>query len=279
MRIPKIAVVNDLSGFGKCSLTTAIPILSAMGVQACPLPTGVLSNQTGFSSYACVDLTDQIIPFAAEWKKRGAQFDGIYTGFLCGIRQAELTAQFLADFRTPETLVLVDPVLGDDGHMYPALPPDLWGAVKALAMQADVITPNYTEACLLTGTPYGESSLERAWDMARQLAGEGPGLVAVSGVRDGGGVCTAVCEKATGDCFAVHNRWIGDHGYSGTGDILAAVLCGGLVSGMSAREALDLAARFLEASIAEAYADGTDRNEGVAFEHHLHLLIGKGTLQ
>lgn len=276
MKIPKVAVVNDLSGLGKCSLTTALPILSAMGAQACPLPTGVLSNQTGFSSYTCVDMTEYLDAFTAEWKKRAVSFDAIYTGFLCGTRQTESIGRFIEDFRSARTLVLVDPVLGDHGRSYPALPPQMDKAVMGLVEKADIITPNFTEACLLTKTSrYDPNDLEHAWDLAQQLAESGPSIVVVTGIRQNNDVCNALYLAKTKERFLVRNHWVGHRSYSGTGDILAAVLCGGLVGGMPARDALGLAARFLEASISEAAADGTDPNEGVAFEHHLHLLIGK----
>lgn len=274
MKIPKVAVVNDLSGFGKCSLTTALPILSVMGVQACPLATSVLSNQTGFPSYACADLTPYLNDFLSEWKHRDAAFDGIYTGFLCGHRQAETVTRLIHEFRTRDTLVLVDPVLGDNGRIYPALPKEMRGALKTLVSLADVITPNFTEACLLTDTAaFHPDDLSQAWDMAAALAALGPSTVAITGIRQQGAVCNVLYLSDSGERFCVSNRWIGSHGYSGTGDILASVLCAGLVRKLAAKEALQLAARFLEASIEEASADGTDPNEGVAFEHHLHLLL------
>lgn len=277
MKIPRIAVVNDLSGLGKCSLTTALPILSVMGVQACPLPTGVLSNQTGFPSYECADLTDHLEPFAAQWKRNGAAFDGIYTGFLCSSRQAGIIGRLIQDFRGQDALVVVDPVLGDQGRIYPALDGHMRDAIKVLAAQADVVTPNFTEACLLTDSAgCHPEDLSQAWDMAEQISESGPHTVVVTGVRQGDAVCNALYLAKTRERVFVSNRWIGSHGYSGTGDILAAVLCAGLIRKMTAEAALTLAARFLEASIAEASADGVDPNEGVAFEHHLQILLDKG---
>lgn len=276
MKIPKVAVVNDLSGLGKCSLTTALPILSVMGVQACPLPTGVLSNQTGFPSYECVDLTDHLEAFASQWKRNGAAFQGIYTGFLCGSRQTAMVGRFIQDFRSQEALVLVDPVLGDQGRIYPALDAAMVDALRDLIVLSDVITPNFTEACLLTGSASRHSNdLSQAWDMAEQLSQNGPHTVVVTGVRQRDVVCNALYLARTRERICVGNRWIGSHGYSGTGDILAAVLCGGLIRQMSPEAALTLASQFLEASIIEASADGADPNEGVAFEHHLQLLLGK----
>lgn len=276
MHIPKAAVINDLSGLGKCSLTAAIPILSVMGVQACPLPTGVLSNQTGFPSYACVNLTDEMERFIAEWKKRELLLDGIYTGFLCSVQQAEKTAHFIAQFSNPKTLILIDPVLGDNGCQYPALPPEMKDAVQIFLPYATVITPNYTEACLLTGCPYQEPTLEKAWEMACQLSEKGPRIVVITGIRQNNQVYNAVYTAEPEEKFFICNQWIGSHGYSGTGDILASVLCGGLLKGMDIRQALTLACHFLEASIREAVMDGTDPNEGIAFENHMSLLMKEG---
>ena len=157
MRVPKVAAINDLSGLGRCSLTAAIPILSAMGVQACPLPTAVLSNQTGFESFASIDLSEQISRFSHEWRKRGVIFDGIYTGFLNGPAQAGQIADWIDQFRTPQTHVLVDPVLGDRGHIYPVFDRAMVTATRALIAKADIITPNLTEACILAGVGYEEA--------------------------------------------------------------------------------------------------------------------------
>ncbi len=275
MHIPKAAVINDLSGLGKCSLTAAIPILSVMGVQACPLPTGVLSNQTGFSSYACINLTNEMDLFIAEWKKREISFDGIYTGFLCDTLQAEKTARFIAEFSSPQTLVLIDPVLGDNGCQYPALPLEMKEAIQVFLPYAAIITPNYTEACLLTGSPYREPNLEQAWEMACQLSEKGPGIVVITGIRQNNQVYNAVYTADHKEKFFISNQWVGTQGYSGTGDILASVLCGGLLKGMDIRQALALACNFLEASIREAVTDGTDPNEGIAFENHMSLLMRK----
>ena len=275
MHIPKAAVINDLSGLGKCSLTAAIPILSVMGVQACPLPTGVLSNQTGFSSYACINLTNEMDRFIAEWKKRKISFDGIYTGFLCDTLQAEKTARFIAEFSSPQTLVLIDPVLGDNGCQYPALPLEMKEAIQVFLPYATIITPNYTEACLLTGSPYREPNLEQAWEMACQLSEKGPGIVVITGIRQNNQVYNAVYTADHKEKFFISNQWVGTQGYSGTGDILASVLCGGLLKGMDVRQALALACNFLEVSIREAVTDGTDPNEGIAFENHMSLLMRK----
>ena len=189
MRVPKVAAINDLSGLGRCSLTAAIPILSAMGVQACPLPTAVLSNQTGFESFASIDLSKQISRFSHEWRKRGVIFDGIYTGFLNGPVQAGQIADWIDQFRTPQTHVLVDPVLGDRGHIYPVFDHAMVTATRALIAKADIITPNLTEACILAGVGYEEAmrsdGLEAVRLAACALREQGPSTVVITGIPRG----------------------------------------------------------------------------------------------
>ena len=150
----KVAVINDLSGLGRCSLTAAISVLSAMGIQACPLPTAILSSQTEYPSYYCYDFTDKMDYFRQEWKKLGTSFSGIYTGYVASVCQIEQIMHFLDTFQTADTFLLVDPVMGDDGVTYDMYTSGLLTAMKELAARADVITPNLTEFCLLTDIDY-----------------------------------------------------------------------------------------------------------------------------
>ncbi len=147
----KIAVVNDISGMGRCSLTAAIPVLSVLGLECCPLPTAVLSNQTGYDSFFCADFTEQMEAYIAEWRKRRINFDGILTGYLASARQADTILSFLEEFKTENTLYVCDPVMADDGRVYDTYDDALCGKIKMLAGKADVITPNLTELCILTG--------------------------------------------------------------------------------------------------------------------------------
>ncbi len=276
MPIRKAACIHDLSGLGKCSLTAAIPVLSVMGVQACPLPTAVLSNQTGFSSYAVADMTPHLASFASEWQRRGVRFDGIYSGFLCSAQQAAFVERFLDAFAGPDTLVLVDPVLGDHGAVYPVFDETMCAAVGRLVRRAGVITPNLTEACLLTGEDFAALAaaerLEPIWALAERLAAMGPRIVVVTGVRQGENLWNLGYDAKANRRFSVSTRRMGG-GYSGTGDLLASVLCGGLLRGEPPEQALRRAAALLQAAVRETFAEGGDPNEGVAFERHLHLLL------
>ena len=150
----KVAVIQDLSSFGKCSLTAAIPVLSVMGVQACPLPTAILSAQTGYPSYYIEDFTSKMNHFTEEWSKLNVSFDGIYTGFVTGEEQINNIFHFLDQFYTKETVLLVDPVMGDTGELYKMFTDELLALMRELVKQANVITPNITECCLLTGLSY-----------------------------------------------------------------------------------------------------------------------------
>ena len=165
----KIAVINDLSGLGKCSLTAAIPVISVMGVQACPFPTAVLSNQTGYETYFCEDFTEHMAPYMEEWKKRGFVPDGIYTGFLSDEKQADKILKFIDTFAGEDTLILTDPVMGDDGAVYPIYTEELCSRFRELARRSYVITPNLTEALLLL---YGKNKMEEIWKEFQSFSGE-----------------------------------------------------------------------------------------------------------
>ena len=150
----KIAVINDLAGYGRCALTISLPLLSAHGLQACPIPTAIFSNHTAFSSFHQTDLTNILYDYVNEWEKLGLSFDGILSGFLNSPEQIDFVIEFIRTFRTPQTVVIIDPVLGDHGHTYRTITPEMCEKMKELAYLADVLTPNLTEACLLADYPY-----------------------------------------------------------------------------------------------------------------------------
>lgn len=275
MKTPRAAAIHDLSGIGRCSLTAAIPILSAMGIQVCPFPTAVLSNQTGFPRYELVDLTDRMEAFGQCWAPWYGRFDAVYSGFLGNPRQAEITRELVEKLRGEDTLVLVDTVLGDHGMRYPIFDEEMCSRVRELAFDADVITPNLTEACLLAGEP-----AEAAQDMqsraeliqlASYLASQGPGTVVITGIRDEDQVANLAYIKEDSRCFWESSRRIG-YSYSGTGDVLASILCGGLVHGLPLGEVLRTACRFIETALEETAESGSDPREGIIFEPFLGQL-------
>ena len=281
----KIAVINDLSGFGRCSLTAAISVLSAMGVQACPLPTAVLTAQTGYPSYFCDDYTDKMEHFRREWSKMNVQFNGIYTGYVSCEEQIHKIFSFLDTFYKPgQNFLLVDPVMGDHGKTYGMYTDHLRARMRELVLRADLITPNLTELCLLSDVdfhtlPDGKESRElfaAIEEMSRKLCHQGTKAVAVTGIRyfsttDGspriGNLCIANGVR--------HLASFPDLGgsYSGTGDLFASVLAGGKARGDSLSDTVQLAGEFLEKALEDSVKEQVPFNDGVNYEKYLSLLF------
>lgn len=279
----KIAVINDLSGFGRCSLTAAISVLSAMGVSACPLPTAILTAQTEYPSYYCDDYTDKMEIFRSEWEKMHQKFDGIYTGFVASEAQIGHIFNFIRTFRTPDTFLLVDPVMGDDGITYDVFTPSLLLQMKKLALQADIITPNITELCLLTDYNYHELTAMNDYHqlisqitlLGEKLCKMGPSHVIVTGIQfinnEGvhsmGNLYIAGTEHAL-----VSFPYIGGS-YSGTGDLFASCLVAGIARGMDIPSIIKMAGTFLEYALTDSLNEQIPENDGVNYEKYLYLLI------
>lgn len=280
----RVALINDLSGFGKCSLTAAIPVISVMGIQACPLPTAILSAQTGFDSYYCDDYTDKMDYFTKYWKEMDVTFDGIYSGFLADSRQIEKVLHFLEEFQTEDTFYLADPVLGDHGKGYGIFTEELLCGMKELTKKATVITPNVTELCMLAEVDYqelishkqDEDYIEQIEALCRELLQKAvrSQTIMVTGIlrhREGrewvGNL--GVSEQ---ECFYMENPYTGK-GFSGTGDLFASVICGSMVNGLSVREAMEKAAFFLQDAIVEASKEEIPTVHGVQFEKYLSRLL------
>lgn len=268
----KILAVHDISCVGKCSLTVALPILSAAGASVGVIPTAVLSTHTGgFTGYTCRDLTGDIPHIVRHWKSLGLRFDAIYTGYLASSRQLAVVSRLIEDFRGPDTLVCVDPVMADNGRLYAAFGPDFPAGMVGLCRRADLIVPNRTEAALLLGEPYrgGVMEPEEAGRIARRLSELGPPKVVLTGVRFGGErVGCAVFDRKTGTTgFALSRRVEGT--YCGTGDVFASALLGALSHGFSLFGAAHAAVDFTAGAIARTRAAGTDVRFGVDFEEGL----------
>ncbi len=278
----KLAIINDLSGFGRCSLTAAISVTSSMGVQACPLPTAILSAQTGFPSYKCFDFTEQMGEIKAEWEKLGKTFDGIYTGFVSSELQIQQILDFVKTFHKDNTFLLVDPIMGDHGKTFAMFTSDLRNKMKELTLLADVITPNLTELCLLTDTDFGAltSSTDKATllnnihTLAKEYCKIGPKHILVTGIRyiDEDGIPSIGNSYISQDNYYHTTSPMLGGSYSGTGDLFAACMASGLVSGFSIPEIMDKTKIFLEASIADSVEQEVPNIEGVNFEKFLHLL-------
>lgn len=253
----KCALINDLSGFGKCSLGVGIPIISVLGVEAHPIPTAVLSNQTGYSSYAKADMTEHMPAFFKEWKKQGFQFDGILTGYFSDERQIDAVLDFI---KNENALLVVDPVMGDSGERYKGFSDSLCEKIKTLALSADIITPNETELYLLTG----ERDTEKAAEM---LLESGIQSVIVTGIKKDGKIGTAVYENGR---YAEYFADYCEGSFSGTGDMLCAIVTGKVLAGSDVFSAVKTATEFI--SLVIKNSNISDRNDGVDFEKYLYRL-------
>lgn len=283
----KIAVINDLSGFGKCSLTAAIPVISVMGIQACPMPTAILSAQTGYPSYFCDEFTDKMENIRREWEKMNVDFNGIYTGYVADEKQILNILKFLDTFKKENTFLLTDPVMGDNGKVYSMYNDRLLEMMKDLICRADVITPNITELCLLCDGDYGKlcsiDNTRELFDtiqkMAEKLIETGPDTVIVTGIPF---FDSEKGMKMIGN-LAVNNKekylsafpYGGEH-YSGTGDLFASVISAGVVSGRGIKESMNLAGKFIEQAIQDSVKKKIPCNDGIEFEQYLGMLIDNG---
>lgn len=280
----KIALINDLSGFGKCSLTAAISVVSVMGIHAVPLPTAVLSAQTGFQSFYCDDYTDRMDFFTEEWKKMNVHFDGIHSGYLAGSEQIKKVMHLLDAFQTKDTVYLADPVMGDNGRQFKAFSKELLDGMKQLCARASITTPNLTELCLLTGTDYetltafskDDDYLARILDIAKKLLQtmQSHTCSLVTGIiRQSQEGAFMGNMAVTEDHSFYHETPYIPQSFSGTGDLFAAVICASLVNGLTVEEAAKKATFFLKPAIEDAVAEHVESNHGVDFEKYLGRLI------
>lgn len=266
MSTPRIAAIHDLSCFGRCSLTIALPVLSAMGCQCCPLPTALLSAHTGFPGNTFLDLTAEMGRIADHWAAMDLQFDAIYSGFLGSADQVDTVARFFDTFKKSDTAVIVDPVMGDHGTAYRTCTPELCRGMRVLAENADVITPNLTEAALLLDRPYEEIRQADAYEVVRRLSLGGRRSVVLTGYSSEPGQTGTLCfDRDSGESKAVQTpREPQD--FSGTGDLFASVLAGGVAKGVPLFQAAQAAADFVRDCIARTLAEGLTEQDGVDFE-------------
>ena len=271
MPTPRVAAIHDLSCFGRCSLTIALPVLSAMGCQCCPLPTALLSAHTGFTGGSFLDLTEEMQRIADHWARIDIHFDGIYSGFLGSAAQIGTVQQFITRFRGTG-LVVIDPVLGDHGQAYRTCTPELCNGMRRLAESADIITPNLTEASLLLEQPYETIQAIDPAEIVRRLSLEGRRSVVLTGYSTGDGQTGALCfDRADGSIQAVQVQRV-PRDFSGTGDLFTSVLTGAMVKGVPLIQAARTAADFVQSCAARTLAAGNTDGEGVDFEPLLGTL-------
>ena len=272
-RQKRIALFSALAGYGRCSLTVSLPIISHMKVECCPIPTAVLSSNSSFPDYIMEDYSPRLPAYLEHWRKLGLQFDGICTGFLGSTEQLSIVRNFLEGFRTPSTIVIVDPVLGDHGRLYSSCSNKLCEAMKSLITYADIITPNLTEACLLTDTPYplAEPSLPLLAEICSILRNKQPKQkIVITGIGYDDSIADYVSIPGIPDELLRVSRV--QPARNGTGDIFTSIIAAGAVNGVplkeSVKKAQDFIVRCLNASVQYHVAD----YDGVCFEMLLDTL-------
>lgn len=266
----KIALINDFSGFGRCSIAVALPVLSVMKVQCCPLPTSILSNHTGFESFFLADFTKQMPAYVDEWKKLDLRFNGICSGFLASKEQIEIVEGFFHSFKREDTVVIVDPVMGDNGRLYSTYTDTLCREMRKLMKYADIVTPNLTEACLLSDTPYKESySGKDVQKIAEKIRAMGPKKIVITGIQRGKYIENHCFE---GDLsYIVKTEKVGVI-RSGTGDIFTAIVAADAVKGKPLKDSVKKASLFIKKCILKAIELDIPRTDGVPFEEVLSTL-------
>lgn len=273
---PCVATIHDLSCFGRCSLTIAMPVLSAMGAQCCPLPTALLSTHTGgFEGYSFLDTTAEMEKIAAHWQTLDLHFRAVYSGFLGSEAQMSVVADFIRDFRKEDTIVVVDPVMGDNGKPYKTYTPAMCTGMWRLAAVADVITPNLTEAAILLGEPYESLPTDETGskEIVERLSLNGQRSVVLTGYSETPETVGAMCfDHKSGKTHAVQAKRV-EQSFHGTGDLFASVLTGALVQGKALVPAAQQAADFVHACAERTAMLDTPRRNGVDFEPLLKLLM------
>ena len=270
-RQKKAAVINDYSSFGRCSLAVAAPILAALKVQCCPVPTAMFTNHTGFEHFSWHDCTDRMDAYIDDWRATGLQFAAVQSGFLASLRQLDYVKRFVEAFRTDDLLVAVDPVMGDYGKLYRTFKPEVAEGLRGLLDVADVLTPNLTEACILADVPYRtDMSDGEILGLAARLCEPHARAAVVSGVPRGGELYNFVYSRAHGtEVISVPKIGVDR---SGTGDVFATVILGELLNGRTMAQAVRRAADYVTASVARAEELGIPPTDGLPIEETLSLL-------
>ena len=270
----RIITIQDISCVGKCSLTVALPIISAMGVEASILPTAVLSTHTMFKNFTCKDLTDQIKPIAAHWQQEGFVFDAVYTGYLGSFEQIDLMKEFFQQFKTDSNILFVDPAMADNGKLYPAFDEAFAKHMSTLCAKADIIVPNITEAAFMTGmeyrTEYDEAYIK---EMLQRLCQLGTKISILTGVGFEDGKTGVMGYDSLKDeyYYYCHDRL--PVSYHGTGDIFSSTCVGAMMNGMDWKDAIQVAADYTAECIRITLEDPAKPWYGVNFEQAIPYLL------
>ncbi len=262
----KIAAINDISCLGKCSLTVALPLLSAAGFEACPIPTAVLSTHTGdFTGFTFHDLTDEMPLIANHWNSLALRFDAVYSGYLGSFRQLDFSGSFI-DGQKNNAFVLVDPVMGDHGRLYAGFDESFAGGMAKLCRGADVIVPNITEACFMTKTPYvdGVQTKDYINNLLLKLSKLTDGNIVLTGVSFNENEIGAACISEGKISYIFREKL--DVAFHGTGDVFASCLLSALMKGFSPEKATEIAVDFVVLCIRKTEETVGKKHYGVNFE-------------
>ncbi|XTR38871.1 pyridoxamine kinase [Paraclostridium tenue] len=270
--IKKVAAIHDLSGIGRCSLTVAIPILSALKIQCCPFPTAILSSQTGYPKYSFLDLTSEMVSYKKVWNELNVDFDCIYSGFLGSEDQIDIVSDFINDNKN--SLVIVDPVMGDNGCLYPIFNKTMCNKIKNLVKHSNIVTPNITEALILTESDYTQINLckDELISLAKKVSDLGPSKVVITGIILDNKIHNLAFDKNSNEIYFTSTDF-NNISYSGTGDLFTSILTGMILNGHSLKYSVDIASQFIHKSILYTSKFNVDRNDGVMFEMFLSDLI------
>lgn len=265
---PKAAVFNDFSGFGRCSIAVSLPLLSALKVQCCAVPTAIFSNHTGFESFFVEDYTDRLNAYTTEWKKLGLRFDAIASGFLGSTQQVSIVEKFIEDFRDENTTVVIDPVMGDYGKLYPTYKVETARQMKSLVRHADILTPNLTEACILTGEVYREKPddefLKR---LCRKLSADGAKKIVITGLVNDDYFRNFIYEAQKGFSEVCVKK--SGLQRSGTGDVFSSIITACAVRKFDFTRSVEIAADFVAKAIKRSTELDIPTTDGVCFEEIL----------
>ncbi|MBP3609520.1 MAG: pyridoxamine kinase [Lachnospiraceae bacterium] len=270
--IPKIAAVNGIVGFGKSSLAVTVPVISAMGIQCCPVPTALFSNHPGFPQFYKQNLTAELPSYLDYWQKLSLTFDGILSGFLSSIEQIELVKRLITEFSTEHTRVIIDPVMGDNGRLYSVYTKEMCEAMKQLVSCAHILTPNLTEACILAGMDYHsgdwtDTELHQLLDRLTRYPAE---QIVVSGITSEDFLVNLIFDRTQG--VTIQKQKKAGNERSGTGDVFAAIIASNAVHGIPFEESVTMAGQFVREAILYTEEHHIPSTDGVYFEPLLHRL-------
>lgn len=266
-----VAIINDVTGYSRCSVAAALPILSVMKIQCSFIPTAILSANTNIEDYEMVDFTDNMSVFINHWRKMQLTFDSIATGYLGSFKQVGIVKDFIKQFKQGNTKVLIDPVMGDEGKLYPAMTPAIVDSMKQIICYGDVLMPNLTEACALLDLDYASFLItdDNLFNVCKRLASLGPKQIVITGITINDKILNYIYDHGKSSKIIVDRIGINR---TGCGDVFSAIVIGGMTNHLSFYKSVEKAVRFIEKSIQYTCKQELEFNRGLCFEEYLNEL-------